>query len=1176
MAGSKIELLIAARNEAGRELKLLRGEIHELRNAIVGMNEKTKSSNKEVEESNKKVGKSYIKNARTINDITHNIKILQNQQKSAVIGSREYTSSIKMLRIEQKKLASATGKMGAQGVQQFNRMRIATSGLRRTLGAMRNQILVFLLAWRMIKTTLDIGTEAIQVSKDAEEIQNKFDVVFKSVKDVTNDWAESFADSVGRARQDVKKFSSEVGDVLKPLGFATNESAALAKQVVELGLDVASFNNRQDPEVIQSFIKAITGERESLKTLGIVINEADVEQEAYTAGLVAQGEELSKTAKAQATINLLFKNSQDAQGDLARTSESLVNVEKRRNAEYKNMMERMGKKLIPLAKTWNKLLISMYELTKPAVNKLAELQRTMAGFERQEKNLNMMISQFQNLKDRTGKSNEEIDRMNGLMQKLGEAFPSAATFDEFGNVIDVNIESMRTLIELQIESLRLILSKQLKNTYKDFVDDLKKMDELSGSIEFRKVFYKEPAEEKKSALEALGLENLGKLTKQELKWAEEEIKKSSKIIDVFKGKMDSLQAPLDVAVKRIMSMFLEPDKVTIVELAAELGMNLKNNEKFLNRLLQRWKELQKTTSEGLGGGKEEAGLLFNEKELETLEKSLKKLYEELGEEQITLGSLDIDEGFERATFIMKGQIDQRIGLLNKEKQKLIDHHKGVEKIHGDDLKAFETYTEEIVTLEKVKATKLDILREQYRQKFEEAYVDARINAIEDSMQRQIAVYEQGYEDQKVLYDEYLEHKIISTEQYNAMLLQLEKAKNDKINDLRQEQLDKDEQDYLNYFKDMAAMSEADYELQKKLVNIEASEKFTAMLDLKQRGIIGIQELAEAEVAIEQWKYEQKRAILLKQFDDANHYWLEPTMAGLDMIANKWIESMDIASDVASSFINSFASIAMEWIKEQIKMVLISDSLKAIEVVKAAKTGTAMAIAYTPAAVAANIASFGGAGVAAATTHAAYFTAAQAMALGGLVGAKEGMFVDKEQVITVGEGGEKEVIIPISKFVPFLAGDYSLPGGFGIEHIPRVSRGARGGTKNAETAKIGMSIPDISNVYEQSPVSSHFSAVNNYISNVTRSQVELGNVMMAGGGVPKSEFGNENVIKMNELESLMRSNTNAIKAMNMNLVSKDMTPNILIESKIDGEKFVLKQVKAIENELTRRGVNLDDA
>ena len=122
----------------------------------------------------------------------------------------------------------------------------------------------------------------------------------------------------------------------------------------------------------------------------------------------------------------------------------------------------------------------------------------------------------------------------------------------------------------------------------------------------------------------------------------------------------------------------------------------------------------------------------------------------------------------------------------------------------------------------------------------------------------------------------------------------------------------------------------------------------------------------------------------------------------------------------------------------------------------------------------------------------------------------------------------------------------------------------------------MSIPDISNVYEQSPVSSHFSAVNNYISNVTRSQVELGNVMMAGGGVPKSEFGNENVIKMNELESLMRSNTNAIKAMNMNLVSKDMTPNILIESKIDGEKFVLKQVKAIENELTRRGVNLDDA
>ncbi|MBC8382543.1 MAG: hypothetical protein H8E22_01775, partial [Candidatus Cloacimonetes bacterium] len=412
MADKDIELKIKARNEA-------KSEIEEIKDEIKKLGEESNKTNKKIQEGNERTKKTYRKNANTIKDITHNIEILKKQQRSAVVGSKEYTSSIKLLRMEQKKLASATGKMGAQGVQQFNRMRVATAGLRRTLGALRNQILVFLFAWRLIKGSLDIGMEAVRVSKDAEEIQNKFDTVFKGIQDVTNDWAESFGDSVGRARQDIKKFSSEIGDVLKPLGFATNEAAALSKQVVELALDVASFNNRQDPEVIQAFLKALSGERESLKTLGIVISEADVKQEAYTSGLARQGEELSKTAKAQATINLLFKNSKDAQGDLARTSDSLVNIEKKRNAEYKNMLERWGKKLIPLAKTWNKLLISMYELTKPAVAKLSELQRTMASFEKEEKQIDILITRFQTLKDRTGKSNEEISEMKDLMQRLG-------------------------------------------------------------------------------------------------------------------------------------------------------------------------------------------------------------------------------------------------------------------------------------------------------------------------------------------------------------------------------------------------------------------------------------------------------------------------------------------------------------------------------------------------------------------------------------------------------------------------------------------------------------------------------------------------------------------------------------------------------------------------------------
>ncbi len=119
--------------------------------------------------------------------------------------------------------------------------------------------------------------------------------------------------------------------------------------MVQLALDVASFNNRQDEDVIRAFTSAITGERESLKTLGIVITEADVKTEAYTSGLARQGAELSKTAKAQATINLLFKNSTDAQGDLIRTQDSFANKSKALQATLKDLGEVMGNFLLPMA-----------------------------------------------------------------------------------------------------------------------------------------------------------------------------------------------------------------------------------------------------------------------------------------------------------------------------------------------------------------------------------------------------------------------------------------------------------------------------------------------------------------------------------------------------------------------------------------------------------------------------------------------------------------------------------------------------------------------------------------------------------------------------------------------------------------------------------------------------------
>jgi len=166
---------------------------------------------------------------------------------------------------------------------------------------------------------LTLSKQMIDLASANEESRGRFAVVFKEIEGGA-EIVDALADSMGRSRLEFNKAIGGLGDILKPLGFAQKEAFELSKKMTALAIDVASFTNAQDADVLHAFSSALTGERESLKTYGIVISEADVKAEAFRSGIAKQGATLTKTQKALATTNLLFKNTIDAQGEIGRAS----------------------------------------------------------------------------------------------------------------------------------------------------------------------------------------------------------------------------------------------------------------------------------------------------------------------------------------------------------------------------------------------------------------------------------------------------------------------------------------------------------------------------------------------------------------------------------------------------------------------------------------------------------------------------------------------------------------------------------------------------------------------------------------------------------------------------------------------------------------------------------------
>lgn len=205
-----------------------------------------------------------------------------------------------------------------------------------------------------LKLTLPIvgfGAYAVKAASDAEETFSKFGVVFKDVAEESEIVADNFRKNFGLSGVAAKQLLSDTGDLLSGFGFAGDMSLDLSKKVNELAVDLASFTNFSGGAegASKALTKALLGERESVKSLGISILEEDVKKQVAlqrTQGLTFETE---RQAKAYATLTLAQKQSKNAIGDFARTSDSFANQWRIMRARLTDAAVAFGKILLPPA-----------------------------------------------------------------------------------------------------------------------------------------------------------------------------------------------------------------------------------------------------------------------------------------------------------------------------------------------------------------------------------------------------------------------------------------------------------------------------------------------------------------------------------------------------------------------------------------------------------------------------------------------------------------------------------------------------------------------------------------------------------------------------------------------------------------------------------------------------------
>ena len=196
---------------------------------------------------------------------------------------------------------------------------------------------------------LGLGAASLKLASDFEETNAKFKTVFSSIQAEAEQTAKVFADSFGLSDLAAKQLLSNTGDLLVGFGFTEKSALDLSKQVNELAVDLASFTNFSGGAegASAALTKALLGERESIKSLGIAITEADLKQFAADHGLVWK--ELDRVANANLTYQLALKQSSKAIGDFERTQDGFANQVRITKGELTDAAISLGEHLLPMA-----------------------------------------------------------------------------------------------------------------------------------------------------------------------------------------------------------------------------------------------------------------------------------------------------------------------------------------------------------------------------------------------------------------------------------------------------------------------------------------------------------------------------------------------------------------------------------------------------------------------------------------------------------------------------------------------------------------------------------------------------------------------------------------------------------------------------------------------------------
>ena len=192
------------------------------------------------------------------------------------------------------------------------------------------------------------ATGSVDAFSEFEDASAAAGVVFGSAMSKITERASAAASTLGMSQSQIINAANTFGTLGKSANLQGDALADFSNKMTDISGNLASFKGGSAEDAIQAVGAALRGEAEPIRRYGVLLDDTTLRQQALAMGLIKTTKEaLTPQQRVLAAQAAILKQTTDAQGDFARTSDSTANTQKRLEAETTNAQIALGQKLAP-------------------------------------------------------------------------------------------------------------------------------------------------------------------------------------------------------------------------------------------------------------------------------------------------------------------------------------------------------------------------------------------------------------------------------------------------------------------------------------------------------------------------------------------------------------------------------------------------------------------------------------------------------------------------------------------------------------------------------------------------------------------------------------------------------------------------------------------------------------